>query len=521
MRMMRCFIAVMLMCCMYTNAYAASLNAEIESMMGFTESQEALASVSVALIDTGVETKYIDENRVLSGENYVSEKNGDEVGHGTRIASLILGAAYDDECITDLAPNASVVPLVYYTKYSSGVPMNGGVEAICSGIYDAVDKYGCRVIIISSGITYSDADLEAAVRYAEEHNVIVISAAGNEGNNVLYYPASVPTVIGVGSVDKNLVVSEFSQRNEGVMVAAIGEDLYAASIKNGIGFEEISGTSYACAYVGALAARLLGLYPDMTPGQFRWLIQNTATDLGDLGYDAQTGFGLINAKQAVSSYEEICQTEPLPFNDVYLSSWFYNSVLQAYESGLMTGTTQNTFAPNTNITRAMMVTVLWRMENKPAVDYLMTFEDIENGSYYEEAARWANSVGVVKGYSAESFGPNDLITREQIATIMLRYAEHKGTAPTGAWAIRLDFADIAEISDYAVEGVMYCKLGGLMQGKENNNFAPKAYATRAEIAAILHRFMKGNENTMAPGSNFDRAIAEEFDAPSRIIPEDG
>ena len=137
----------------------------------------------------------------------------------------------------------------------------------------------------------------------------------------------------------------------------------------------------------------------------------------------------------------------------------------------------------------MFVTLLWRAEGKPQTNFAMTFEDIDTDGYYAEAVRWSASEKIVKGYFETEFAPDDKITREQIATIMFRYAQYKGTAPTGAWAIRMDYADLSEISDWAQEAVMYGKLSGMMQGKDNNMFAPKDHTTRAEAAAILHRFM--------------------------------
>ncbi len=178
-----------------------------------------------------------------------------------------------------------------------------------------------------------------------------------------------------------------------------------------------------------------------------------------------------------------------PFTDVTKDDWFYDDVKYVNENGLMNGTKSTIFAPNTPITRAMFVTLLWRAEGKPQTNFAMTFEDIDTDGYYAEAVRWSASEKIVKGYSETEFAPDDKITREQIATIMFRYAQYKGTAPTGAWAIRMDYADLSEISDWAQEAVMYGKLSGMMQGKDNNMFAPKDHTTRAEAAAILHRFM--------------------------------
>jgi len=179
------------------------------------------------------------------------------------------------------------------------------------------------------------------------------------------------------------------------------------------------------------------------------------------------------------------------FVDVHHADhWSEKSVDFVYILGLMNGTGEHYFSPDEYVTRAMLVTILYRAEGQPEVSSAKTFEDIESGSYYEKAVAWAKENRIVNGTSATTFEPDSNITREQIAAIMLRYARYKEIAPTGAWAIRLDYADLAEISDYALEGVMFCKLKGIMHGKGENNFAPNDNATRAEAAAILERFIK-------------------------------
>ncbi len=181
------------------------------------------------------------------------------------------------------------------------------------------------------------------------------------------------------------------------------------------------------------------------------------------------------------------------FKDVAENAWYYDNVRYVYTKGLMNGVTETEFGPAVTLTRAMLVTVLWRLENEPVVNYAMTFEDIPAEEWYTEAVRWAASEEIVNGYSETEFAPNAPITREQIATIIYKYADYKGVAPEGAWAIQLDYADLADIADYATDGVMYCKLAGIMEGKGDNKFEPKANATRAEIAAVLQRFIEGNK----------------------------
>ena len=182
-----------------------------------------------------------------------------------------------------------------------------------------------------------------------------------------------------------------------------------------------------------------------------------------------------------------------PFDDVSKDDWYYDDVKSAVEKGLFNGTGSKIFAPNDSITRGMFVTVLYRAEGEPKVNTAIPFVDVSADSYFANAVIWAEQNGIVTGISETEFAPNDNITREQIAAIMFRYAKYKGAAPTGAWAIRLDYADLESVSDYAAEAVMYCTLKGIMQGKDNNLFAPQDSATRAEIAAILNRFLKANK----------------------------
>ena len=177
------------------------------------------------------------------------------------------------------------------------------------------------------------------------------------------------------------------------------------------------------------------------------------------------------------------------YADLATDAWYYESVDYVLSKGLMQGVGTSKFDPSGGTTRAMIVTTLWRLEGEPVVNYAMAFADVKADAWYAEAVRWAAGEGLVRGYSAEEFCPDTAITREQMAAIIYRYAAYKGTAPTGAWAIRLAYADVANIADYAIEAVMYCTMKNLMQGRDGDMFAPQATASRAEIAVILHRFI--------------------------------
>ena len=179
----------------------------------------------------------------------------------------------------------------------------------------------------------------------------------------------------------------------------------------------------------------------------------------------------------------------LPFDDVRRGDWFYDDVRYVYETGLMNGTANRIFAPSVSTTRAMIVTILWRLEGSPVVNFAMRFRDVVENAWYSEAVRWAAANGIVTGYTEQTFGPNDNIAREQLAAILHRYAKYKGLdVSAGEDTNILSFDDAQTISGYAVPAMQWACGAGLMQGS-NRKLLPTAQATRAQVAAMLHRFL--------------------------------
>lgn len=177
-----------------------------------------------------------------------------------------------------------------------------------------------------------------------------------------------------------------------------------------------------------------------------------------------------------------------PFADVVEGAWYYDSIRYAYENGLIAGYPNGLFGINDTITRGQIATILWRMEESPVVNYAMTFEDVGAGMYYAEAIRWAASEGIVGGYTATQFGQDDAITREQLAAILWRYAQHKEyDVSVGENTNILSYADALTVSEWAVPAMQWANGAGLIQGSDNN-LMPKGNATRAQAAAILYRF---------------------------------
>ena len=190
-----------------------------------------------------------------------------------------------------------------------------------------------------------------------------------------------------------------------------------------------------------------------------------------------------------------------PFTDVSEKDWFYGDVMFVYENGLMLGTSKTLFSPHGTATRGMMATILWRMEGSPAPKGKNSFTDVEAGKWYADAITWTAEKGIFAGYGKDKFGPDDPITREQLAAIFYRYADYKGYDLTVKGNLDT-FKDADKITDYAKTAMQWAVSSGLVKGKSGNLLDPQGTATRAEIAAMLHRFIEKYELVQgkAPGA---------------------
>lgn len=186
--------------------------------------------------------------------------------------------------------------------------------------------------------------------------------------------------------------------------------------------------------------------------------------------------------------EEIKETETISFKDVKESDWFYEAVSYAVENGLMSGMSEDIFAPNTPLTREMLAVVLYNVEGQPESTEANTFTDVKADMWYTDAILWANANGIVAGYDNGAYGVGDLITREQFATILYRYAQFKGYDTTqGGMAVR-EFSDYENISDYARPAMAWAVNAGIMGGMDDGTLMPQGKATRAEAATMLMNF---------------------------------
>lgn len=218
----------------------------------------------------------------------------------------------------------------------------------------------------------------------------------------------------------------------------------------------------------------------------------TVTGSGSTGGSSSSGGSKPETKPETKpdpTPDEQPETTPdtLPFADVPAGSWYYDSVAYVYENGMMAGTAADRFSPDMTTSRAMIVTILYRLEGSPAAAQPSAFTDVAAGQWYTDGVAWANANGIVTGYDNGKFGPNDTITRGQMAAILYRYAAYKGYDVSGR-ADLSGFADACRVAAYAADSVRWAVQSGLISGTSATTLSPAGSATRAQAAAILTRF---------------------------------
>lgn len=190
----------------------------------------------------------------------------------------------------------------------------------------------------------------------------------------------------------------------------------------------------------------------------------------------------------------------LPFRDVPEGVWYFDSVEYCYSRGLMNGITLSQFSPETGLSRAMFVTTLYRAAGSPGVSQWTPFYDVPGGIWYSSAVAWAYNEGIVNGMTATSFAPDAGLTRQQLVTLLYRYAQYRGMS-TGAWADLSYFYDAAQIAPYARDAFHWAYGSGLIKGTDDRHLSPEGSCTRAQCATFLYRFLDGG------GSNFGSSLS--------------
>ena len=209
------------------------------------------------------------------------------------------------------------------------------------------------------------------------------------------------------------------------------------------------------------------------------------------GSDSDSGSGTTSSgpgKDTDDTNKSSNQTD-LSFTDIAQDDWFYAGIVDMAGRGYIKGVTETSFAPNSPLSRAMLVTILYRMAGEPEVSGTTIFADVTSGSYYENAVIWAAAQGIVSGYNSSTFGPNDPITRQQMAAILWRYAKYMGHDTGTADADLFCFSDSSDVAYWAKDAVAWTYSIGIMTGRSETTLAPDGRTTRAEIAVMLSRLL--------------------------------
>ena len=445
--------------------------------------------VRVAIIDSGVNSLHEDFEGVAfdKGKNMLdgSRDVTDEVGHGTFVAGIIAAAANNNVGIAGLCDGVTLVPL---KGFSDGEET--GADYIIRAVYEAVDVLDCDVINLSLGMDSDMRTMKAAVEHAREKGVIVISAVGNSGGTKLQFPAAYDSVVGVGSVDRNGTVLEFSQKNKSVFVTAPGAEIVSLNYANNNTYVIGEGTSYSAPHVTAAAILLKQYAPSADTEDFMQLLELSCHDAGETGYDTSYGCGILDIEDfvgAMESYSFASVEEKYP--DV-AGHWAAESIEFCVKQKLFNGVSETDFAPDATMTRAMFVTVLGRMSGEKIEGFPLDFSDVSSSDWFAQSTAWGKATGIVTGTSETAFSPNLSVTREQMAALLHRFAKAYGLHARNASRVSLsDYPDGELVSQWAQTDMQWAIANGLITGRTEGTLAPQDSAKRCEVAAIISRFI--------------------------------
>ena len=438
--------------------------------------------VRIAIIDTGISSTAILAEKIIEGRNYILPNNSteDDIGHGTAVAGIIVGSEIAG--VDGLCPTAQLVPLVYYSKVDDDRAVKGNLPMLAQAIRDAVDVYGCDIINISSGARVDTPALRDAIAWAEQQGVLVVSSAGNDGNNTAYFPGTFPSVLCVGTVNElEDGPAFFSNRHRGVDLLAPGLKLATVNPKGET--VKVNGTSFSTAWVTGAAASLLTTDPTLTPYQLRQLLCNAAHDICSEGYDVDSGWGIVDLHGTMAQVQ-VKQGMQLPFDDVAKDAYYRNSVNWALKNGVTGGTTSSTFSPNMTCTRAQTVTFLWRAVGCPEPRITVNpFDDVVKEDYFYKAVLWAVESGVTSGTSETTFNPYGVCSEAQIITFLWRALNCPDASKQSELAKGMG-------EYYYTDAVAWGDTHGLFTATQMD-FAPMQETTRANIVVYLYHSTGG------------------------------
>ena len=355
------------------------------------------------------------------------------------------------------APVASIGDDVYPS-------LQAAVDAVQNGQTIKLEKDCAETATVSRAVNFTlnknSKDFTGAINAGSKYN---LTKANGEGTAIIY----TVTYVGGGSSSSGTPTTTYAVNVNAATNGAVAADKKTAS----------KGTT-----VTVTASPSKGYVVDVVK-----VVDKDGKDVVVTGKDGKYVFTMpASAVTVTGSFKaETPAPVALPFTDVKSGNWFYDAVKYAYEQGLMTGTSATTFAPNGTMNRAMIVTVLYRLEKSPAVTGASKFTDVPAGQWYSDAVAWAAANKIVNGYDETTFGPMNAVTREQMAAILFRYEQVKGLENVTLEENLNRFPDQNKISAYAIPALQWAVGQKIINGNADGTLDPTGTATRAQVAQIF------------------------------------
>lgn len=489
------------------------------SAVGFADAWDTVrteSTVSVAVLDSTANAAHEDLVGVLDEAHGWDAAARAPYGttpasnHGTEVAGILAAACDNGRGIAGASYGANIVPINVYSSSGSRLTTTTSVllramEHVFT-VAQENPELNLRVVNLSLG-GYGDGgsgDMDSAFKDSvteavEEHGMVVVAAGGNENTDRVSWPADWEEVVSVVSVDESLTGrAGFSDYNEYKDIAAPGEALYAPTARSNSDYTTCKGTSFSTPIVSAAFALLFAADGTLSASEATSLLYETADDLGAPGRDDEFGWGLLDVDEAVEAARDGAASPSRAFRDVDQNAWYQTPVAYidtVVRTDLMQGY-GGLFRPDEGMTRAEMFTVIYRAAHAgeanvvgDSVENTSPFTDSEDGQFYTAAINWAAEVGIAQG-SDGLVRPNDQVTREELATLMARYAKlATGVPAEGAPASIGSIADASAVSTWALSSVAWAFEKGIMTGRVCADgtvlLAPGDTVTRAEAAKIL------------------------------------
>lgn len=427
--------------------------------------------VKVAVLDTGIDTEH-EDLQVVGGSSFVwyTDSHDDDHGHGTHVAGIIAGK-HNGKGIKGVAPNVELYGVKVLDDWGYGDIVDI-VDAIDWAITNDMD-----IVNMSLGTPTYVSSLEMMVKKASENGVMIVAAAGNDGNeegtgNSMNYPAKFQEVFAVGATDLNNKRAYFSSTGVEIDIAAPGYEINSTYPDND--YEVLSGTSMATPYVVGMMALYKEAYPSLTNQQLMEMAKSNAIDLGTVGFDPLYGNGLI---QFPSKYNKV-------FKDVAPKFWAFDYIGEITDKGWMNGYASGNFKPNQSLTRAQAAVVMVKMlDLKPIEEIKQSFQDVPTTHWAYPEIEIAKQHGVFSGKYDQTFGPEESLTRAQAATIYVKGLKFPLENPSTN-----SFSDVK--SDYwAYSSIETIKNKGIVDGYGNGEYKPNQVITRAQFAKNLYKII--------------------------------